>query len=66
MIGILIFTGVAAFFSNQAHAYIDPGTGSMIVQGLLAAIAACIVTIGMFWRRLKDLWGRLLGRNRDE
>ena len=51
---------------NHAHAYIDPGTGSMIIQALLAAVAACAVTIGVFWRRLKGFWWRLFGRNKEE
>ena len=66
MIGVLLFAGVAFVFVNHAHAYIDPGTGSMIIQALLAAIAVCAVSIGIFWRRLKDFWGRLFGRNKDQ
>ena len=66
MIGVLLFAGSHFVFVNHAHAYIDPGTGSMLIQALLAAIAACAVTIGIFWRRLKDFWRRLFGRNKDE
>ena len=66
MIGVLFFAGVAFVFVNHAHAYIDPGTGSMIIQGLLAAIAAGAVAISIFWHRLKDFWGRLFGRDKDE
>lgn len=66
IIGVLLFAGIAFVVVDHAHAYIDPGTGSMIIQGLLAAVAACAVTIGIFWRRLKDFWGRLFGRNKDE
>ncbi len=66
MIYVSLFVGVPFVFVNHAHAYIDPGTGSMIIQALLAAIAVCAVSIGIFWRRLKDFWGRLFGRNKDE
>ncbi len=61
-----VFAGVAFVFVNHAHAYIDPGTGSMLIQAFLAAIAVCAVSIGIFWRRLKDFWGRLFGHNKDE
>ena len=49
---------VLMFSTNPAHAYLDPGTGSMLIQGLLAAIAAASVSIGIFWRRLRSFFGR--------
>ncbi len=49
-------------FANQAYAYLDPGTGSMMVQALLAAVAAVSVSIGLFWRRLLLFFGRLFRR----
>ncbi|NHZ48032.1 hypothetical protein FVW27_15680 [Desulfovibrio sp. XJ01] len=41
---------VAACFvmATPAHAYIDPGTGSMLLQGL----AAGLLGVGVFWRRI--------------
>jgi len=36
-----------------AHAYIDPGTGSLILQGLIAAVAGVSVTAGIYWDRIK-------------
>jgi hypothetical protein len=66
MIGVFFFMTVTVVFINHAHAYIDPGTGSMIFQGLLAAIAACTVTIGIFWRRLKNVFRKLFRHNTDE
>ena len=45
-----------------AHAYLDPGTGSMMVQALLAAVAAVGVSIGIFWRRFRSFFGRIFGR----
>jgi hypothetical protein len=44
-------------------AYIDPGTGSMLLQVIVGGVAAAAVGMKMFW-------GRLLGffriRRRDE
>ena len=43
--------------------YIDPGTGSMLLQVILGGVAAALVGLKVFW-------GRLLGflriRRRDE
>ena len=49
-------------FATHAQAYIDPATGSMVVQAVIAAVAAVSVSIGIFWRRLRSFFGRLFGR----
>jgi membrane protein implicated in regulation of membrane protease activity len=36
----------------SAFAYVDPGTGSMIVQVVIAALVAGAAFIGAFWRKL--------------
>ena len=36
----------------SAFAYVDPGTGSMIVQIVIAALVGGAVFIGAFWRKL--------------
>ena len=33
--------------------YIDPGTGSLILQGLIAAFAAAAVVVRGYWYRIK-------------
>jgi len=52
------------FFPTIAYAYIDPGTGSMMIQALLALIATLSVSIGIFWRRIRSFFVRLLGREK--
>ena len=37
----------------RARAYIDPGTGSMLIQGLIAAVIGASLAIRLFWRRIK-------------
>ena len=46
-----------------AHAYIDPGTGSALIQGLIGAIAAVGVTLKLYWYRIVNFLGR--SKNRD-
>ena len=43
-------------------AYLDPGTGSMLLQGLIAVIAASVAAVGMYWRVLRDFVRKLMGR----
>ncbi len=36
-------------------AYLDPGTGSMILQAIAAGLAGVAVAGKLYWRRLKSL-----------
>lgn len=42
-----------ACFPIPAQAYMDPGTGSYLLQILLAGLLGAGFTIKMFWRRIK-------------
>jgi hypothetical protein len=39
--------------TGDAHAYLDPGTGSILLQGLIAGIAAASVVVGGYWGKVK-------------
>ena len=52
-------------YVDSAEAYLDPGTGSMILQGLIASIAAGFVVIGLDWQRFKSFVGRMRKRKQD-
>jgi len=38
--------------AGPAYAYVDPGTGSMMVQMIIAGAAAGFTTIGLYWTKL--------------
>ena len=48
------------------YAYLDPGTGSIILQAIIASVASSLFVIKMYWYKIKSLVG--LGRtaNRDD
>jgi len=52
---------ISCFFSQPATAYLDPGTGSLILQMLIAGIIGAMFTIKMYWYRLKEFIARLFG-----
>lgn len=54
--GLLLATLIATPLS--ASAYIDPGTGSALIQGLIATVAAVGVTAKLYWHRLMAFFGR--------
>lgn len=47
--------------AQPAYAYLDPGTGSILLQGLIAAVAAVGVYAGIFWRRIRAFFSRKPG-----
>ena len=49
---------VALFVSSDAFAYLDPATGSILLQGLLAAIAGIAVTGKLYWSKIKSFFSR--------
>lgn len=44
-------------FSQQAAAYLDPGTGSMLLQGIIAGIALAGFTIKSYWYKIRAFFG---------
>ena len=54
----------AAAFHGPLLAYVDPGAGSFVLQALLATIAGIIVTVNVYWQKIKTLLG--FGSKPDE
>jgi hypothetical protein len=50
-------------FPPDARAYIDPGTGSFVIQGIIAAVVGAGVAVKLFWSRIK---ATLTGRQPDQ
>jgi hypothetical protein len=53
----LLAVGGLVLSSQPAHAYLDPGTGSMLLQLLLGGLAGAAVIGRAYWSRLKNLFG---------
>ena len=49
--------------STPAYAYLDPGTGSMLLQLLLGGVAGALVIGKLYWARIKSFFG--LGPSSD-
>lgn len=39
--------------SSPVYAYLDPGSGSVLLQGLLAGTAGLIAVLKLYWQRFK-------------
>ena len=42
------------FFVSDAYAYLDPGTGSVILQALIGVIAGVLIALKIYWYKLKE------------
>lgn len=43
-------------------AYLDPGTGSIILQAIVGGLAAAAVTVRLWWARVKSIFSRIFRR----
>ncbi len=55
----LLFLCIAPY--RRAQAYVDPGTGSYILQIILAALFGALFALRVFWAKItnafKQMWG---------
>ena len=60
---IMIISAVLAIinlsFPSNTYAYLDPGTGSYLIQMLLAALLGGLFAIKLFWRKIRDFFKKL-------
>ena len=60
-----IVLAVFVLSTKPAYAYIDPGTGSMIVQAIAAAVLTAGAMAGVFWRAIKNFFVNMGKRRTD-
>jgi hypothetical protein len=59
----IFLAGLALLFPKMALAYIDPGVGSLIMQGLAAAVISALVFWSNLRRKIKEF---LAGRGAEK
>ena len=53
----LVLVLLALVFTRDVYAYLDPGTGSLIFQTVVAALAAAAYVLRSYWGRIRMLFG---------
>jgi len=53
----IFITVLLLLMLTDAVAYLDPGTGSMLLQVILGGIAAVGVAIKLYWHKLRAAFG---------
>lgn len=50
---LLVFLAASSLLlADKAHAYLDPGTGSVILQVVAAGVLGALFTIKSYWRAM--------------
>ncbi len=62
---VFIVAGLGLLIASPSHAYLDPGTGSIILQGLLAGAAVGIGVLRRYWQQIKSFLSRQTDGSRD-
>jgi hypothetical protein len=57
-IRVLAILIIALGFAGNAQAYLDPGSGSMLLQVILGGIAAVGVALKLAWHKIVIFFGR--------
>ena len=52
-------------YTSPAYAYLDPGTGSLLLQGLIAGLAAIISFLSIYWQKVKAFFSKEEENDRD-
>jgi hypothetical protein len=60
---ILLLT-LCALWPRDAHAYLDPGTGSYVLQIIIGVAVGAALAVKVFWLRIKAFFSGLFSKNR--
>jgi hypothetical protein len=56
---MLLLLALALWFGSTEHAlaYLDPGTGSILLQAIIGGAATGLFIMRGYWRKIKNLFG---------
>ena len=63
---IFIVFYILFLFTNNAYAYLDPGTFTIIVNFLIALFAGIVAYTTMFWRKIKDFFSKIFNSKKNK
>jgi hypothetical protein len=67
---MMLFLLIYAAFPRNAYAYLDPGTGSFMLQVIVGFLVGAIFAIKMFWANIRGFLSELFSgkgkRDREE
>jgi len=55
---VTYFVVATLAFPSTSYAYLDPGTGSIILQAIVGSIAAAGAVAGLYWQKVKSFFAK--------
>ena len=55
----ILLISAALAFSQQAFAYIDPGSFSLLIQSIIAILASLLGFFAIFWKKIKNVISKI-------
>tara|TARA_B100000886_G_scaffold139388_1_gene94269 strand:- start:196 stop:423 length:228 start_codon:yes stop_codon:yes gene_type:complete len=62
----ILASSYIVIFPNCAYAYLDPGTGSIILQAIIGFLAASVTAVSIYWSKFKSLISKIFNRKEKE
>ncbi len=66
MNSVILVGLVLLILTRDAHAYLDPGTGSYIFQLVIAGILGASLAIKIYWGKIKIFFSQLASKKKAE
>ena len=67
ILNYLILNTIAIFLIvTNAYAYLDPGSGSFILQAIIGFLAALSASFLYYWTKVKNFFLKLLKKNNND
>jgi hypothetical protein len=54
------------FFVSDAYAYLDPGSGSIVIQALIGALVGAGIALKVYWEKIKWKLSSKLSKSKDD
>ncbi len=62
----IALTAILVLTAAPAYAYIDPGTGGMLLQLVTGGVAGLLILARLYWKRVQGLFRSDGGSSRDQ
>jgi hypothetical protein len=57
-ISITCLVAIGLLLARPAYAYIDPGTGGMLIQLVTGGVAGLAILARLYWRRIRSIFAK--------
>lgn len=65
-IKVMLFCAIILGIPEYCYAYIDPASGSLIIQMVIAFVVGGLFIVKQFWKKIVSIVKGFLGKNKKE